>query len=60
MKYLLRDRESGLFVGSHSHKHAQLQEREYAYVFSTQKEVEESYNLLAGVAVDLEIVIEGI
>lgn len=31
MRYLIKDQESGLYVGSHSHEWLQLQNREHAY-----------------------------
>lgn len=38
MKYVLRELSSGLYVGSHSPKHAQLQEIDRAYVFNSLEE----------------------
>jgi hypothetical protein len=58
-KYLLKERETGMFVGSHSKRHAQLQEREYAYEFSSHAEAIDSFNMLRDLPFNLEIILEG-
>lgn len=56
-KYLLKEIETGMFVGSHNKSHAKLQVREYAYEFSSYAEALDSYNTLKGLPIKLEIVL---
>lgn len=59
MKRVLRDKTSGLYVGSHSKKSCQLQLLEHAYYFQTDEEAEDAKeNLQDRCGLDLEIVWE--
>ena len=48
MKFVLRELSSGLYVGSHSPHHAQLQELDRAYVFNSVEEAMESKIMMSG------------
>lgn len=46
MKFVLRELSSGLYVGSHSPRHAQLQELDRAYIFNSIEEAMESKTMM--------------
>ena len=55
MSFLLRDKDSGLYIGSHRHDFAKLQELDYAVTLESQSKAEESLDELKNLPLDLEI-----
>ena len=56
--FVLKDKKSGMYVGSHSSKFSQLQIRDHAVEFKDEQEAKDSLEKLKDLPLDLEIISE--